>query len=294
MRLKALIVSVLLALCWPFVAQAAEPDFDVAVFGNGRPFLMIPGMSSSMEVWEDAAHRYGVQFRVHRFTLAGFGGVKPQSGPFIEREVAAIKKYVEDNDIRNAIVMGHSIGGIIALKLAAEEPNRFASVIVADILPFLGGASFGATDAAQAATITERYRTQMESVPAGAFLAQQKAQVPTQVAAPDKIDMVSRWLDGTDVPTIIEATCELYAQDFRPVLRAVHARTLVIYAWNPALNLDVRTLDAIYKHQYADLAGVTLHRIDNSRHFVMFDQRDSFFRSVDAFLSTPVQLGANR
>lgn len=294
MRFKALFAIVLFAVNWPSLASAAEHDFDVAVFGNGRPFLMIPGMSSGMEVWEDAAHRYGVQFQVHRFTLAGFAGVKPETGAFIDRNVAALKAYVEQNDIRDATVMGHSVGGIIALKLAAEEPSRFTTVVVTDILPFLGGASFGAKDAAQAATITERYRAQMEAAPPATFLAQQKAQVPNQVGAPDKIDMLDRWLEGSDVSTIIEATCELYSQDFRPVLSAIHARTLVIYAWNPAMNLDARTLDTIYKSQYAGLHGVTLKRIDDSKHFVMFDQRDAFFRAVDDFLSTPVRVGTAR
>ena len=294
MRFKTLLALTLLAFIWPLAGRAAEADFDVSVFGNGRPFLMIPGMSSGMEVWEDAAHRYGVQFRVHRFTLAGFAGQPAVPGPFIDRMVTALKTYVEQNDIHDAIIMGHSVGGIIALELAAEEPDRFSNVVAVDILPFLGGASLGAKDAAQAAKIIERYKAQMESIPPATFLAQQKAQASSQVGGPDKIDMLGRWIDGSDASTIITATCELYAQDFRPVLARVGARTLVIYVWNPAANIDTRTLDAIYKAQYADLSGVTLKRIDNSKSFVMFDQRDAFFRAIDDFLSAPVQLGANR
>jgi pimeloyl-ACP methyl ester carboxylesterase len=294
MRFRTFFALIFLAVVWPLAGHASETDFDVAVFGHGRPFLMIPGMSSDMEVWEDAAHRYGVQFQVHRFTLAGFGGKAPVGGPFIEHNVAALKAYIERNDLHNAIVMGHSVGGIIALKLAAEEPDRIANVIVVDILPFLGGAALGAGDGAQAATITERYKAQMQATPAATFIAQQKAQLSTQVSAPDKIDMLDRWLSASDAATIIDATCELYAQDFRPVFTAVKARALVIYAWSPATNLDVRTLDAVYKDQYGGLSGVGLKRIDDSRHFVMFDQRDAFFRAVDDFLSTPVRVGISR
>ena len=294
MRIKALCLLALLVFAIPLGARAAEPDFDVKVFGNGRAFVMIPGLSSSMDVWDDAARRYGVQFRAYRFTLAGFAGVKPLSGSFIDRNVAAIKAYAEKNDIRNAVIMGHSVGGIIALKLAAEAPERFTSVIVVDILPFLGGASFGAKDATQAAAITERYKKEMVAMTPADFMAQQHKQISLLVNHPEKGDMLARWLKGSDASTIIEATCELYANDFRPTLSKIRGPVLVIYPWDPGSNLPASTIDAIYLGQYAGLAHKTLKRIDNSRHFVMLDQRDAFFRAVDDFLSRPVRLGSQR
>ncbi len=106
--------------------------------------------------------------------------------------------------------------------------------------------------------------------------------------------MLVRWLKGSDAATIIEATCELYAQDFRPVLAAVTAPTLVIYPWDPANNIPAATVDAIYQTQYARLAKKTLQRVDNSRHFIMLDQRTAFFRAIDDFISRPVRLGEQR
>ena len=294
MRIRTLGLLVLFLIATPFAARAAEPDFDVTVFGNGRAFFMIPGLSSSMDIWDDAARRYGVQFRVHRFTLAGFASVKPASGDFIDRSTAAIKAYAEKNDVHDAVVMGHSVGGIIALKLAAEAPDRFNSVVVIDILPFLGGATFGASDAAQAAAITERYKKQMTEMTPAAFMAQQKTQISLLVSGTDKIDMLAGWLKGSDSSTIIEATCELYANDFRPLLPKIHGPALVIYPWDPGSNLPAATVDAIYLGQYAGLSHKTLKRIDNSRHFVMLDQRDAFFRALDDFLSKPVRLGSQQ
>jgi len=294
MRIRTLGFLVLFLIATPFAARAAEPDFDVTVFGNGRAFFMIPGLSSSMEIWDDAARRYGVQFRVHRFTLAGFAGKAPVSGEFIERSTAAIKAYAEKNDIRNAVVMGHSVGGIIALELAAEAPERFNSVVVIDILPFLGGATFGAKDGTQAAEITERYKKQMTAMAPADFLAQQQQQISLLVSKPDQIEMLTKWLKGSDAPTIIEATCELYAEDFRPLLSTIRGPVLVIYPWDPGSNLPAATVDAIYLGQYAGLSHKTLRRIDNSRHFVMLDQRDAFFRTLDDFLSKPVRLGSQQ
>jgi len=294
MRIKILTLLAILFLAAPATGHAAEHAFNVSVFGHGRPFFMIPGLSATMEEWDDAANRYGVQFQVHRFTLAGFGGVKPVSGPFVDRSVAAIKAYAEKNDIHNAIVMGHSVGGIIALKLAAEEPERFTSVIVVDILPFLGGASFGAKDAVQAAEITNRFRSQMQAMTPQAFRAQQKAQIPSEVSGAANIEMLSHWAEISDIGTVIEATCELYGSDYRPVLPKVTAPTLVVYGWTRANNIPAQTFDKLYAAQYSGLAHKTLRRIDNSRHFVMLDQRAAFFRAVDDFLSTPVQLGSSR
>ena len=292
MRIRTLGLLVLFLITTPFAARAAEPGFEVSVFGNGRAFFMIPGLSSSMEVWDDAARRYGVQFRVHRFTLAGFAGVKPVGGAFVDRSTAAIKAYAEKNNIHDAVVMGHSVGGIIALKLAAEAPERFNSVVVIDILPFLGGATFGSRDAAQAAATTERYKKQMTDMAPADFMAQQQKQISLLVSKPAEIDLLAKWLKGSDAQTIIEATCELYAEDFRPLLSKIRGPVLVIYPWDPGSNLPAATIDAIYLGQYAGLAKKTLKRIDNSRHFVMLDQPDAFFHVLDDFLSKPVRLGA--
>ncbi len=294
MRLRPAGLLALLVAALPLRGHAAEKAFTVTSFGHGRPFFMIAGLAAGKDLWDDAARRYGVQFRVYRFTLAGFDGLKPVSGPFIDTEVAALEAYARQNDIRNAIVMGNSVAGIIALKLAARVPDRFTTAIVVDILPFLGGPSFGAKDADQAATITDRYKAQMTAMPPADFLAQQTSQISLLTETPDKKAVIARWIKSSDATTIIEATCELYAGDFRPVLPHVRARTLVIYPWDPKSNLAAQTLDAFYVTQYNGLPHKTLRRIDNSRHYVMFDQPGAFFRAVDDFLSTPARVDAKR
>jgi pimeloyl-ACP methyl ester carboxylesterase len=43
--------------------------------------------------------------------------------------------------------------------------------------------------------------------------------------------------------------------------------------------------DMIYQSSFATLPGATLKRIDDSAHFVMFDQPDAFFAELDALIA---------
>ena len=57
MRLKALGLLVLLIIATPLAVRAAEPAFDVSVFGHGRAFFMIPGLSSGKDVWDESSRK---------------------------------------------------------------------------------------------------------------------------------------------------------------------------------------------------------------------------------------------
>ena len=60
-------------------AHAATP-FEVRVTGNGPDVLLIPGLASSGDVWDDTVKALAPHHRCHVFTLAGFAGVPAQPG----------------------------------------------------------------------------------------------------------------------------------------------------------------------------------------------------------------------
>ena len=63
----------------------AQDAFRVKVTGHGKPMILIPGLSSSGEVWDTTVARYKDRFECHVLTLAGFAGVPRIEAPMLEK-----------------------------------------------------------------------------------------------------------------------------------------------------------------------------------------------------------------
>ena len=114
-------------------------SFTVDVEGKGSPVILIPGLGCSAEVWsETAAHLQGKGFQTHALTIAGFGGTKPITSDHLLNTVRDdLATYITQNKLGHPVVIGHSLGGFVALSLAAEHPDLPGKVISVDGLPYL-------------------------------------------------------------------------------------------------------------------------------------------------------------
>jgi hypothetical protein len=51
--------------------------FDVQVYGEGPSMFLIPGATSSGNVWDATVAKYKDKYQIHVFTLAGYAGIEP-------------------------------------------------------------------------------------------------------------------------------------------------------------------------------------------------------------------------
>ena len=77
-------------------------------------------------------------------TLAGFAGVPPIEQPLIASVRTELVEYIRAHQLTRPILIGHSLGGTLALAIAADHPDLVGPIIVVDSLPFLAGAQFQA------------------------------------------------------------------------------------------------------------------------------------------------------
>jgi len=123
--------------------QQACACFDVTVVGQGPAVLLIPGVASSGDVWQSTVDALKANYQLHIFTLAGFAGVKPipmQSWGegYLATQQQAILRYISEQQLNKPVVIGHSLGGYLALALAANAPEQIGAAINVDGLPALG------------------------------------------------------------------------------------------------------------------------------------------------------------
>ena len=69
--------------------------------------------------------------------MAGFSGVAPEDCPSFERWKMQIAKFIKEERIEKPILVGHSMGGGLALAIAAEFPELTGKIVIVDALPCL-------------------------------------------------------------------------------------------------------------------------------------------------------------
>ncbi|WP_333896883.1 alpha/beta hydrolase [Brevundimonas aurantiaca] len=265
---------------------------------DGRDIILIPGLSSSPEIWQGTVDHLtaqdGVGWRVHRIHVQGFAGApaegNAQTGdaptPVAAPVADEIARYIRENNLPKPAVLGHSMGGTIGLMLAARHPDSVGRLMVVDMIPFMG-AMFGppGTTADSVKPVADQIWAAQANSPREAYVTQATASVNGMINTESRREEALEDMRTSDQKVSAAAFRELVATDLRPELAKITAPTEVLYVKFNDPRMTPQITDAIYQMSYAGLPGVTLKRIDDSAHFIMFDQPQAFYGELDAFLA---------
>jgi len=105
-------------------------------FGSGFPLLIIHGLLGASGNWQTMAKtRFGPFFRTITLDLRNHGK-SPHSDSFSFAEMAEdVLELMQDEGVDRAHILGHSMGGKLAMHMALEHPEVVEKLIVADIAP---------------------------------------------------------------------------------------------------------------------------------------------------------------
>ena len=102
---------------------------------KGQDLIVIHGLFGMGDNWNSLGKQFSKYCKVHLIDLRNHGR-SPHSADFnYEVMCEDILEYMEDNNISNPIVLGHSLGGKVAMKFAFTHPDKIEKLIVADISP---------------------------------------------------------------------------------------------------------------------------------------------------------------
>jgi pimeloyl-ACP methyl ester carboxylesterase len=271
-------------------ASAPAVRISVTVEGSGSDVVLIPGLNSSPRVWKEMmaalpGHRY------HLVKVNGFAGSAPGAnveGPVSKPVADDVARYIETEitgkKLARPAVIGHSMGGTIGLMLAARHPQDVDRLMVVDMVPFLG-ALFG-----PAGTTAESITPTADGILAGMRAAEPEARRKRAIGAIDSMVATEAMRPGaiedslTSTPDVsARAYHELLVTDLRPELVNIKAPLTVLYVATKGFMTPVQA-DAVYTAAYAPVKGARLKRIDDSAHFIMWDQPKAFQAEVKSFL----------
>lgn len=269
--------------------QGDHPAFVVRGTGTGRTIIMIPGLASAGATWDATVEHLSAHYRCLELTLAGFAGVPPIQGPLLTEARDQIAQYIRQNRLERPVIMGHSLGGSIALDLAAHDPDLVGPVIIVDSLPFFAGAWFQADTLAKAEPTIDRMRKGMDGMTHAQWEAMTRSGASTNsmaASAKDQKTLID-WGLESDQRTVTDAMIELVSTDLRPELNKIETPVLVIGTWVGLQTYGV-TKDAAtaeFKEQYSNVQHLEFVMAEKARHFVMWDDPAWFNIQVDGFLA---------
>ena len=284
------LAAVRLVQAAPGAGPAAHPAFTVAVTGHGRPVILIPGLTCPGAVWDETVARYQGQYQCHVVSLAGFGGVpaqQPLSAHFLQDARDQLLAYVKAQHLRRPVVIGHSLGGFLALWMAATDPEALGPLEIVDALPFLPAAQNPAATAESARPQAELLRQQMSK--GRASLAMSRQMAAGMVTDTARQTQVARWGVASDAATVAQAIYEMSTTDLRAAVVRIQQPVLVLGTWAgyAAYGATEEGVRAVFEMQYAALPHYTLALSPAGRHFVMYDDPQLFLGQTDAFLRQP-------
>ncbi len=103
--------------------------------GEDRPIIILHGLFGFRRNWLRIARKLSVTNRVLALDLPNHGEsswTDVMSYGFLSE---IISKFIVEHDLKGATVLGHSMGGKIAMTLALTEPELIGRLIIADIAP---------------------------------------------------------------------------------------------------------------------------------------------------------------
>ncbi|MHA6289205.1 alpha/beta fold hydrolase [Maricaulis sp. CAU 1757] len=265
---------------------ATDSDADVPVESRfavehtardaGRAVLFIPGLATPGDVWDGTVAR-SCGADLYQITVRGFGGADdPVDGPVMAPLVDELVAWVDGLDVDTVDMVGHSLGGQVALQLAERRPDRVGRVVVVDSAPFFARLFNPAVTPEQASGYGAMMAQQMAGAPRDAYLAQARQGLPVQSLTETGQAQVMRWMEQADQSTVATAFGEVAGTDFTPHLDGVRADTTVMVAWAEGAPYSADQVRALYAQQYQSLDGVDIEVIEGARHFIMLDQPDAF------------------
>jgi pimeloyl-ACP methyl ester carboxylesterase len=97
--------------------------------GKGHPLVLLHGFCETHQIWDGFAEELAKDFRVITPDLPGFGKSKLPIEPFTINDIGShLANWLSEENIVKPVVIGHSLGGYIALAVAQKNPHLLAGL----------------------------------------------------------------------------------------------------------------------------------------------------------------------
>lgn len=99
--------------------------------GRGRPVLLLHGWLGSWRLWRNTIEVLGTEFKTYAIDFFGFGESFDRTSDFtVDNFVESVNQFMDRLGIVKAPLVGHSMGGTVALAAAIRYPEKIVKTTV--------------------------------------------------------------------------------------------------------------------------------------------------------------------
>lgn len=254
---------------------------------HGRAVILIPGLECGAWVWQQTIADLEKDHVVYAVTLAGFDGTPPPARMtgLGDQASASLLQLIEQHRLDKPVLVGHSLGGALALRFAGEHAELIAGAVSVDATPIMPG--MDQPDGPQ----RQQLRAALEKIGPATALEDMRQTVIDPAMAARYAPLVAR----SDPASVHAYLAEGLDTDLRPLMQHANVPILEIAAYyRPDFERDaamsgqpvMAEADNVAYHQslLANAPNAKVISISPSRHFVMLDQPEKFRQALAAFL----------
>jgi len=299
--MSALALVALCAVAAPAQAATLPPaptpaeSFDTGMlhvdrYGSGsQTLILIPGLGSGPWSWYGTIAHFSPSYTIYALTLAGFDGRPATSEkPLFQAFSDDFWQMLSARNIVSPVVIGHSLGGTLAILLAEQHSDRLRAVVAVDGMPIFPLLANKPADqrVAIAAQASGMYAA---LTPASALSYETNYMQEIGTLNPDLVAPTSQLLARSDPKAVAAWLQADLVADLRPDLSKITIPLLEIMPYDPVMDAKAGFTQAqavaLYQSLLNGAPHATVVPIGPSRHFVMLDRPDAFYAAVHQFLN---------
>jgi pimeloyl-ACP methyl ester carboxylesterase len=260
----------------------------VTTRGRGSDVLLIPGLASTSEVWRGVADRLAGKRRLHLISVRGFGDLPAganASGAVMAAVAAEVRRYISEQGLQRPAIIGHSMGGQLGLRVAADAGAGIGRVMVVDSSPFFPALISPQATVGDVEPIAQLAYQAIHFLGDAALRARGREMGLELGGATDTVFGTLGW-QGGDRRVLAQSLYEVMTVDLRRRLPDITAPVTVVYGWSADGRSPRSRTDTLFRGAYSRLrAPAAFVPIEGAEHMVMIDQPTRFMAAVDRFLA---------
>ncbi len=287
------IVTALLLAVLAAVNAQPQATFDSGIaqvqeYGNhnGEPIILIPGLACGPWVWDKQISALSGRYDVYALTLPGFDG-RPMidDDRLMQRAVDSVHLLIAARHLNRPIVVGHSLGGTIAVMFAETYPHDASNVVTVE-----GGYPEAPTQAQRDAAVARSTAPYEHVTQPQLAKALENNMLQYTITRPADVRRATLLAGRSDPKAIVEWMRAGLSLDLTPKLSAITVPFTAIIPFDPVIDpyQGFKTREAkraAYMAWVAHAKDGKVIEISPSRHFVMIDRPRTFESALESAIS---------
>ena len=239
------------------------------------PLLFLHGIGGAARTFRGQLDHFGADYRALAWDMPGYGHSAPLPLVSMDALAAALAGFIEELGLHRPVLVGHSLGGMVAQQLLARAPQAARAVVLAQT-----SAAFGSRDPAWQAEFLSARLGPLDAGPSMAALAEAMvADMAGPGGDPEGLHLARDCLAHTPDSTYRDSIMAMPGFDCRDALAQIAVPALVL-----AGTLDAAAPARGMERMAARIPGAQYVALEGVGHLAHLEQPGAFNEALAQFL----------